>query len=182
MGEDIGFTGSNLAKGQLATVSSFDARWTEHTLNPKGANDGIKNGGFAFHTLDSNQRNGAQWWQVDLGKMVKLGKIKVYNRMTDDCSGRAANLQVLFSADGNTWQALARSPAAGTVFGGVREGGDEDPLLADGNGQNARFVRMQINDGNPLHLDEVEVYEYKSADLSSGDPMAGVNNMPSFPR
>ena len=42
-----------------------------------GAVDGVKDGKYAFHTgYEANP-----WWQVDLGKEVKLDRIVVYNRL-----------------------------------------------------------------------------------------------------
>jgi hypothetical protein len=103
----------------------------------------------------------------------------VYNRMDDCCMGRAANLQVMCSMDGKGWQTLNRVPPAGVTFGGFRGAAKWDPLLVEGFGQAARYVRVQLQDGNPVHLDEVEVYEYK--DLSEMPGLSGTPNLPGVP-
>jgi hypothetical protein len=173
MGQD-----TNIAKDQPAQISSN--LWSDTDLSPKGGNDGIKNGGFGFHTQNSSRDN-PQWWQVDLQGIYKISQIKVYNRMTDNCSGRAANLQVLYSTDGNKFFPLNRTPAAGKVFGGIRYGRDVDPLKADGNNQDARYVRLLLNDGQPLHLDEVEVYGTLDAAATEAAAKAGIPEMSGTP-
>ena len=175
--------GPELARDRGATISSFAWPWCQ-TLHPGGANDGKMNGGYGFHTQNSSAEN-PQWWQVELDQVYKIGFIKVYNRMggCDDCKDRSRNLQVLISKNGTDWSApLTRDPAEGKTFGGFpNASGSDGPLQAFAGGAEAKFVRLQLNDGNPLHLDEVEVYEYKAPKIIIPVPVPGMHDLPGLP-
>jgi len=112
-----------------------------------GGCDGVRNGGFGFHTSEENK----PWWQVDLGKPVPLDRVVVYNRCT--VSERAVRLHVLLSGDGRKWKTVYRHD--GTVFRGAT---DKRPLVVDLKAASARFVRVQLPARTWLHLDEIEVY------------------------
>ena len=119
-----------------------------------GAVDGVKNGKYAFHT----DKEPNPWWQVDLGRVVSIARIVVYNRL-DYAPGlhNADNLVVLTSTDGKKW--TRRYDNRGKHFGGVKGAKPlEVPLASDP--VVARFVRLQIPSAKPVwfHLDEVEVY------------------------
>ncbi|NOS90584.1 MAG: DUF4476 domain-containing protein [Cyclobacteriaceae bacterium] len=136
----------NFALKKRATASSFTE--VGGLKFPGGAVDGIKNGGYGFHTqLEDNP-----WWQVDLGMEIAIDKIVVYNRQ-DCCSERARTIQVFLSTDGVNFENAYQHN--GTIFGGVR---DQKPLQVSLQFKKARFVRLQLNQRNALHLDEVEVY------------------------
>jgi hypothetical protein len=115
-----------------------------------GGCDGIKNGRWGFHTdLATNP-----WWQVDLGETHALKQILVWNRCDDDKAARkGTNLVARLSSDGRDWSAAYVHD--GQIFLGHR---DNKPLAVDLFGQSARFVRLQIEGTNHLHLDEVEVF------------------------
>ena len=113
-----------------------------------GGVDGVKNGGFGFHTPLEDK----PWWQVDLGKVHALGRVVVYNRLTSD-PNRAFRLQVLLSDDGKAWRTVYKHD--GAPFGGVT---DKKPLRVPLGAAKARLVRIQLADRNYLHLDEIEVY------------------------
>jgi len=120
-------------------------------LDASGAVDGVKNGRYGFHTGgDANP-----WWQVDLGGVMPVRQVVVYNRL-DYAPGlnNANNLVVLVSDDEVQWQEVYRNP--GTFFGGVDATG---PLRVELKDVSARFVRLQVaSNGSILfHLDEVEV-------------------------
>jgi hypothetical protein len=116
-----------------------------------GAVDGVKDGGWAFHTADEK----TPWWQVDLGGVVPLSRVVVWNRC--DMAERATRLSALLSDDGATWRKVYTHD--GTVFFGAT---DKKPLvvrLGDGpEGARARFVRIQLPGKSYFHLDEVEVF------------------------
>ena len=114
-----------------------------------GAVDGVKDGTYGFHT----DRDAGPWWQVDLGRVVALERIVVYNRCDGNVEGRAARLQVLLSHDGEAWTALYQHD--GTKFRGQADG---KPLVVPAGAAKARFVRLQLPGPEYLHLDEVEVY------------------------
>ena len=129
-----------LAGTQLLKISRSD--------DAAGACDGVKDGKWGFHT----GRAKAPWWQVDLGKLLPLDRIVVFNRC-DGTASRARNLSVLLSDDGKTWHEAYKHN--GKTFGGHP---DSKPLAARLSGKRGRFVRLQIPEDGFLHLDEVEVY------------------------
>ncbi len=136
---------SNLALNKSASQSSTSAY--SHANDAQGAADGVKDGNYGFHT--ENEAN--PWWQVDLGSPATLSEVRVYNRMTC-CQERARTLQVMLSDNGRDWVTAYRHD--GSVFGGATDG---KPLVVPLNGRQARYLRLQLNESNWLHLDEVEV-------------------------
>jgi hypothetical protein len=134
---------SNLALNR-PTQTSSQSQWS-HPDDGHGAVDGVINGQFGFHT--NNDPN--PWWQVDLGGEAGITEIIVYNRL-DCCAERSRTMSALISDDGQNWTPIFQNP--GTVFGGQ----DGNPLHIPVNG-NARFVRLQLNEQNFFHLDEVQV-------------------------
>ena len=135
-----------------------------------GGCDGIKNGTYGFHT----GRERDPWWQVDLGKSLRLYRVVIYNRCDGNVEERAARLKVLLSDDGNRWTELYRHD--GTKFMGRTDG---KPLTVPAAGASGRLVRVQLPETEYLHLDEVEIYPvgsdenvalHKSADQSSTSP------------
>jgi hypothetical protein len=143
----------NLALNKPAQQSSTSS-WS-HQNDPQGAVDGVKNGGFGFHT--NGEPN--PWWQVDLQSIRTLREVRIFNRL--DLPGRAGTIQVLLSNDGVTWQKVYTHD--GRPFGGS----DGKPLAVALNGAQARFVRLQLGESNYLHLDEVEVYGGEGSVASS---------------
>jgi hypothetical protein len=112
-----------------------------------GACDGIIDGGYGFHTGLARD----PWWQVDLGELRPLGRIKVWNR--GQAPERATNVMLRVSADGTNWNTVYRH--ANGVFLGFS---DKKPLEVNLPGSVARFVRVQLPGETFLHLDEVEVF------------------------
>ena len=151
---------TNVALGKEAKQSST-SEWSNPN-DAQGAVNGIKNGSYGFHTYD--QVN--PWWQVDLEIDMVIEKVIVFNRQ-DCCAERARTLQVLISKDGYNFQNVYTHD--GTVFGGVNQG---QPLIIPMNYKGARFVRLQLNEKNALHLDEVEVYgaPLQNENLALGKP------------
>jgi hypothetical protein len=116
-----------------------------------GGCDGVKNGDHGFHT-DKEQD---PWWQVDLGKLISLAGVMIYNRCNDkDMEKRADRIRILLSADGKSWTQVYEH--SGPSFFGHSDG---KPLKVPLGGKEARFVRLQIPVFDYFHLDEVEVYE-----------------------
>lgn len=138
----------NVALNKKACQSSL-SRWSQPDESSRALN-GNKTGSFSFHTdMETNP-----WWQVDLEGLYGLTEIAIYNRDRKGSSlaERATNLAVFISQDGMQWEQLY---AGGKPFGGVL---DQAPLVVDAGGKNARFVRLQLQGMNYLHLDQVEVY------------------------
>jgi hypothetical protein len=120
----------------------------------RGGCDGIKDGKYAFHT--AQQPN--PWWQVDLGEVVPLDRVVVFNRL-DYAPGlhNADNLRILTSEDGKQW--TLRHENKGKHFGGISGAPPLEVRFKDSEVR-GRFVRLQIPSAAPIffHLDEVEVY------------------------
>jgi hypothetical protein len=120
----------------------------------RGACDGIKDGKYGFHT--GQQPN--PWWQVDLGKVVAIGRVVIFNRL-DYAPGlhNADNLLLLTSDDGKKW--TLRHENKGGHFGGISGAPPLEIRFSNG-GVRGRFLRLQIPSATPIffHLDEVEVY------------------------
>ena len=120
----------------------------------RGACDGVKDGKYGFHTAQEPN----PWWQVDLGEVVPITRVVVFNRL-DYAPGlhNNDNLRLLTSEDGKQWN--LRLENKGKHFGGV-SGGPPRVVGFKENEVPARFVRLQIPSAAPIffHLDEVEVY------------------------
>ncbi|MEW6712770.1 MAG: discoidin domain-containing protein [Candidatus Riflebacteria bacterium] len=134
-----------LSAGKTARQSSV-SQWS-NANDSQGGVDGVKNGGFGFHT--ASQPN--PWWEVDLGAVAKLNEIVIFNRI-DYNPERSRTIQVLLSGDGKTWQTFYKHD--GTIFGGK----DGRPLRVSLKGSLARFVRLQLAEETYFHLDEVEIF------------------------
>jgi len=114
-----------------------------------GGVDGITNGNYGFHT----NRQADPWWQVDLGKSLRLDRVVIYNRCDGGAETRALRLKVLLSPDGKTFRQAYQHD--GTRFLGYP---DKKPLVVPVEAAEARFVRIQLAATEYFHLDEVEVY------------------------
>lgn len=138
-------TTPNLALNKLTQQSSHNS---SHRNESQSAIDGIKNGKFSFHT----KKEVNPWWQVDLEEIYDVTEVRVYNRL-GSAADRARTLRILFSSDGERWE-LVYANDESYIFGGI----DGKPLIVPLESKPARYVRLQLNDENYLHLDEVEVY------------------------
>jgi len=137
-----------VASAQAAVTTVEDA---------SGGCDGVKNGRWGFHVA-SKQKD--PWWQVDLGKAVKLDRVVVFNRTDSGCAPRTSKLRILVAGgDGDNackdFQQVYQHN--GTTFYGVKEG---KPLVVSLKEKNvtARIVRLAVPGNCSLALDEVEVY------------------------
>lgn len=121
-----------------------------------GGNDGVLTGNYGFHT----EPEARPWWIVDLLAPYRVSAIHIYNRRGDGgMAARAAELDVLASADGAHWVTLWSNPPQ-EVFGV-----DGSPLVVMAPGNVAcRFVLLRLRGTECLHLDEVEVYGQAIAD------------------
>jgi FkbM family methyltransferase len=137
----------NIALGKPAKQSSQSA-WSRPN-DAQGGNNGIRTGRYSFHT----NLEPSPWWQVDLTRTADLSEIRVFNRI-DTSAERADNLLIMISEDGQEWRPLYQSK--GLRFGGI----DGRPLIVPVQEAKARFVRVQLEGTQYLHLDEIEVYEH----------------------
>lgn len=139
--------GTNLALNKPAKQSSL-SRWSRGN-DPQRAVNSVKNGMYSFCT----SREMKPWWEVDLESVYELREIRVFNRL-DNYSERACTLRIFISSNDRDWEEIyvysKKEP-----FGGI----DGKPLIAKFSSLPvARYVRLQLNEINYLHLDEVEVY------------------------
>ena len=118
----------------------------------QSAVNGMKNGTFSFHT--SKERS--PWWQVDLEEIFKITQIQIYNRL-GVCANRLRTLIILISVDEINWEVIYDHDNSLIVIGGI----DGRPLIVEPEDLLARYVRLQLNEVNILHLDEVEVFGYQ---------------------
>jgi hypothetical protein len=134
----------NVALYKPARQSSFSKF---SALNdPQGGVDGVRNGKYGFCTALEQD----PWWEVDLQGVYAIDRIILYNWLQG--AARADNLVVLLSEDREIWRQLPEW--TGGRFGGV----DGNPAVIEPINVQARFVRVQLQSFNHLHLDEVEVY------------------------
>lgn len=95
----------------------------------------------------------APWWQVDLGAVVPVAEVRIFNRL-DSGQDRLSRFTLSVSPDGTLWRVVQRR--------------DDDRIVGGADGQPhiwhpalpvpARFVRIQLLGRNFLTLDQVEVY------------------------
>ena len=141
----------NIARDQPARQSSTSVWWSYHhevTEEARGGNNGTITGCYGFHT-DYEYR---PWWEVDLGEIYPITRIRVFNRLGATAS-RANNLEIFASSDAQSWNKVHSN--GGAQFGGA----DGLPLMVEFvPPRSARFVRLQLDSQDFLHLDEVEVY------------------------
>jgi len=153
---DRQFTAEEVARRRASQSGSrtTNARGVTTSQDAAGGCDGIKNGQWGFHTASGEQD---AWWQVDLGKRVKLDRVVVYNRTDRGTAPRTRNLRVLATDDakGQAFREVYRH--GGKTFYGIKENKPLVVRLRD-KGVSARIVRLALPGRCSFALDEVEVY------------------------
>lgn len=129
----------NVAEGKEVMMSSCN-----FGTDGKEAIDGNISGNWNDGSVTCTHHNQQAWWQVDLGDVFTIEDVNVYNR-TDCCSDRLSNFDIKISLDETTWTSIYVPGTAGS------------PTSVDFNGQQARYVKVQLRGGNYLSLAEVEV-------------------------
>lgn len=119
-----------------------------------GGCDGVKTGGWGFHTASAEPD---PWWQVDLGRTAALDRVVVFNRTDGGTASRTKMIEVLVAESAESPEFTTVYQHSGEIFGGV---GDGKPLVVDLRGKNtrARVVRLRVPGPCSFALDEVEVY------------------------
>lgn len=133
---------SNLALGKPATQSSTYAG-TGVDQGARHAVDG-KTGGRDPHDLTMTNIENSPWWQVDLGKVADIERVRLYNRRNPDVVTNK-DIELLVSLDGSSWT---------KVYG--HNGAAWATLDIKVNAK-ARFVRARLAGRGGLTLYEVEV-------------------------
>ena len=156
---DDGSSTEKIATGATAGVTTRQ--------DAAGGCDGVKTGRFGFHTASREQD---PWWQVDLGEVVRLDRVVIYNR-TDAPPERTRHIRILVDeqADGHSFRPVYQHD--GVTFHGFKE---QSPLVVrfDGRDVTARIVRLQVPGRCSFALDEVEVYAANASavNLALGKP------------
>lgn len=130
----------NLAYHRPATQSS-----TAFGGTPNRATDDSTNGAWSANSVTHTNSEAGAWWQVDLGKEYRIGRVDIFNR-TDCCSDRLSNFDVEVSQTGSAWTQLY---VAGPVGPSVS---------VDFAGAKAQYVRVKLRGTNYLSLAEVRVW------------------------
>jgi hypothetical protein len=107
--------------------------------------DGNSNGWWSDNSVTHTDYEYRPWWQADLGSVVTVRSVDVYNRR-DCCSDRLTNFNVLVSSDGVNWTTVNTPGQAGS------------PTSVYVNAQ-GRYVRVQLVGTNYLSLAEVVVWK-----------------------
>ncbi len=129
---------ANLARGKPATQSSTFEAYSA-SLAADGVTPPLVPGNFSHTTQEANP-----WWQVDLESPQVIGQVAVWNRAGNT---RLRDFTISLSEDGVTWSTVKSFPGVAPAL-----------TTADFEGATARFVRVQMNATEYLHLGEVEVY------------------------
>ena len=147
----------DVALGRPASQSST-SEWSTPD-DAAGAVNGTFPSDYGFHTGFEFQ----PWWQVDLGWTYSVELIVVHNRRLGS-QERARTIEILISSDGDRWVSVHRNSL---VFESGLEG---LPLILALRGSvSCRYVRVQLDGMNYLHLSQVQVFaagpERKVAEL-----------------
>lgn len=147
---------NNLAtSGTAIQVDTFSGAEASRAI------DGNTTGDWALGSLSSTTERATPWWQLDLGGVKSIDKIKVWNR-SDAATDRLSNFDVFVSDN----PFISDDPAVIANQAGVirkhtaGEGGRPTTFEIDATG---RYVRVQLLGTNYLTLAEVEVFASSNA-------------------
>ena len=148
----IAYSGdSNLAVGKVATQSS-----TQAGGDPQRAVDGNTDGDYASGSVSHTKNEPQEWWQVDLGRVQKISKIRIWNR-TDCCRERLSSFYVLVSDSPfrsfNLQETIHHRGVWNTYH--EREAGSPTEITINSTG---RFVRIHLAGKDSLSLAEVQIF------------------------
>lgn len=115
---------------------------------PGSAVDGNTDGNYTNGSVSHTNEGTGEFWQVDLGKVYDIERIKLYNR-TDCCPERLNNFTILVTEDGN-WN-TATAFAQGEPY-------STNPIREFSGNSRGRWVRIILNGKGYLSLAEVEVF------------------------
>lgn len=133
----------NLALAMPATQSSTFTTGGGPAVASR-ANDGNTSSIFYEFSVSHTNNTAQPWWQVDLGSVQPIGEVVLWNRTDGTYGERLTNFNLLISEDGVNFSPF---PYPGTA--GART---SFPTTLVG-----RYVKVQLNGTNFLHLAEVEV-------------------------
>ena len=155
----------NLALQGTATQSSTFANTQADFFSAARAIDGDLSGGSDAGSLSHTEAEAEAWWELDLGRVVDIDTIRLWNR-NDCCSERLSNFHVMVSAQPFSTEDLALSRTQNGVIDypttGVA-GRQTDIKIAE----QGRYIRVQLEGGEALHLAEVQVFGAKRTDIAN---------------
>lgn len=136
-------SGDNVALGRTTSQSST-AYSGISSRAVDGNTSGVWRNSSVTHTATTNQ----PWWKVDLDATTSIDKVIIYNRTDNCCVSRLSNFYV---------EALSET---GSVVGSLYISNPPTPTLTiNGNGINAKSIRIRLAGTNPLSLAEVQVIQ-----------------------
>jgi len=148
----------NLAlQGTAKQSSTLASRRTDFSAS--NAIDGDLSGGAFTGSLSHTKAEAQAWWEVDLGRIVDIDTIRLWNR-TDCCSDRLSNFHVMVSTQPFSTNDLALSRTQNGVVDfptNGRAGRQTDIKIAE----QGRYIRVQLEGA------EVQVFGSKRTDLSN---------------
>lgn len=145
-------TPTNVAVGK---ASSQSTTYPLPNTEASNGNDGDTNGDYANGSITHTLNDANAWWQVDLGESYDISEIRLHNR-TDANQTRLTNYHILVSDDPFTSTNLATTLAQSGVSDYPNAGTAGNPSTANVN-RTGRYVRVQLDGTNYLHLAELEV-------------------------
>jgi len=119
--------------------------------------DGNTDGNYWDSSVTQTGADANAWWQVDLGASAGIGAVAVWNR-TDCCGDRLSDYWIFVS---DTPFAPSDTPATLQARAGTwssHQTTAPNPAALIPAGAQGRYVRVQLNSTNNLHMAEVEVY------------------------
>jgi hypothetical protein len=143
----------NVARGKPATQSSTCE--FSHSRSPHEDAAGALNGNYTqeygFHT-DSEAM---PWWCIDLEFPMPIREIKLFNRLAN--ADRARSLSALVSLDLVNWREIY-AHGGREAFGGTDGNHLSIQLDESDPPREIRFIRLQLNEPEVFHLQQVEAY------------------------
>jgi len=160
---------ANVAVGKTSSQSTVYPLPNSEAAN---VNDGDINGDFWAGSVNHTLNDVNAWWEVDLGASYDIDEINVYNR-TDDNIPRLTNYHVFVSDVPFTSTSLAPTLAQSGVTDYPNAGTAGRPTTAVV-GRTGRYVRLQLDGTNYLHLAELEVIGTPAAAGTADSSVEGV--------
>lgn len=140
----------NVARGKAVAQSSSQVDGAAAQ-----AIDGNRDGLFANHSVAATQPETNGWWEIDLGQRYNLTAIRLWPR-TDCCLAQAGTQHVLISGTPFVTQTLSATQRQLGVSDFLVTAHRDQPLELAVN-RTGRYVRIQLEGADALHLAEVEI-------------------------
>jgi hypothetical protein len=141
----------NVARAKTATQSS-----THASLGAANAVDGNIRGDSPTSPISHTIYEAQPWWQADLGQSQPIEAIQLWNR-TDCCAHRTANFWIFLSDTPFTTTTVAATLSDPNVRALRYYNGGETSMYVSV-ARRARYVRVQLDATEALHLAEVQVW------------------------